>query len=830
MIARKLGILLLLVALPSAPPVARSAVPARLDIRARIALARVRRGEAPAALRARGEAVDDAGELEVFVRGDVTRERLEAAGAHVRTALPGLFTASIPAGAIDRVAALDGVTAIRGGVVCRPELDASVPTTGAQYLRGAGPGFAGLNGSGVIVGIVDSGVDYQHGDFRDSTGATRLLDIWDQTASGVGPPGMPYPYGIECSPAEIEAGTCSQRDSLEHGTHALGVSAGDGSQTGGGRPPYTYAGMAPLADLVVVKTDFSTPEVIDGVHYVFDKATARGENAVVSLSLGTQYGSHDGQSEFEQGLSALLGPGRIVVKSAGNDRGKAIHAEVHATTAGAPVTLSVANSAKTRYFGVDGYYNASERIRVKLRTPNGTIIGPINLNTENAAWPGQSTGNGTVYMSHDSLDAARKEVYFEVSVDASNQTANGTWTITLIADQLGPANGEVDLWRFLASTGLTADFVTGNLPTQELISEPGNAADVITAGAWVTKTSWTGCNGVAGTYSGTPAAGNLAPFSSPGPTRDGRQKPDLTAPGSAVGAATSFDITQTCPAPPAVSELLNDGGNHRVLQGTSISAPYVAGAVALLLQKRGALAPQEVIAYLTGHARVDAFTGAVPNRNWGYGKLAMGDLVDPAARVVSPSGGGAYDLGQAVQLIWTATDSLGSVTAVDLRLSRTGPDGPFEDIALGIPNSGHYDWTVTGPPTGPTSAYLQVGAHDTNGNVGTDLNDAGFKIGGVLAVDAGAGTEFAIRRISPNPSAGSTAVEFSVARRSRVRLTVRDLMGRTLYVLANGEMPAGTHRATWNGLQGRDPAPSGIYFIDYVTPAGRYVRRMVFAR
>src|SRR6185369_9412145 len=188
---------------------------------------------------------------------NASRAELVAAGARVRTSLPGLCTASIPVAALARVEALTGVTAIRGGVRCSPELNVSVPTTGAQLVRGVGPAFAGLAGQGVLVGVIDTGVDYHHGDFDDSTGSTRLVAIWDQVASGTGPPG--YPYGKEWTAAQINNNTSDEVDSDGHGTHALGIAAGDGSQTGGAVAPYTYAGMAPRADLIVVKTDFLTP-------------------------------------------------------------------------------------------------------------------------------------------------------------------------------------------------------------------------------------------------------------------------------------------------------------------------------------------------------------------------------------------------------------------------------------------------------------------------------------------------------------------------------------------------------------------------------------------
>jgi subtilisin family serine protease len=802
--------------------------PPKLDARARSALARLRAGgQSLETMRASGAAIDRDGALDVFIGGSVTRGQLEAAGVRVRTELPGLFTASIPASAVERVEALDGVVGIRGGAPCEPELDVSVPTTGAQALRGAGPAFAGVNGQGVVIGIVDSGVDYGHGDFQDPSGATRILNIWDQVASGSGSPG--YPYGKECTSAQIDAGTCAERDSVEHGTHAAGIAAGDGSQTAGALPAYTFAGMAPRADLVVVRTDFQTPEVIDAISYVFDKAAARGENAVVNLSLGSQYGSHDGASDFEQAVTALSGPGRIVVKSAGNDRGKAVHAQVFATAGGASATVSVAASATGRYFYIDGYYNATERLRVRMTTPNGTIIGPLVVKTENAPWPGATTGNGLVYVAHDSLSGGRKNIYIEVYSDQATHSMNGTWTITLFADQLGPANGEVDLWRYLAASGLTANFVAGNLSTQELITEPGNASQVVTVGAWVTRTSWTACNGVVSSYPGMPSAGNLAPFSSPGPTRDGRQKPDLVAPGTAIGSTTSFDIPHACPGAPTASELLNDGLNHRMLQGTSLSAPHVTGAVALLLQVRGALTPQEVTTYLRTHARADGFTGIVPSKDWGYGKLDLGDLIVPVVAVVSPNGGEQVLPGETMTLAWTATDSPGSVTGVDLQLSRTGPGGPFENIALGIANSGTYGWTVTEPTTNGSAAFLRVLAHDANANVGLDLSDAAFTIAGPVTVERGETVAFALARVSPNPTSRGVSIEFSLARESRVRLCVLDVQGRAVAVLADGVFHARCHQVKWDGTRGGSPAPAGLYFVCYDTPEGRFVRRVAVA-
>lgn len=800
---------------------------AKLDPRARAALARVRDAAAnPSRLGAEAVAGHER-DLDVFVQGEVTRAELEALGARVRTALPGIFTAFVPEAAVERVAAHARVASIRGAAPVEPELSASVPSTGAHLVRAAGPGFAGRNGAGVIVGDVDSGVDHDHGDFEDLAGNTRFVGIWDQTGSGTPPAG--FAYGAECTPAQIDAGLCTQFDNSGHGTHVMGIAAGDGSATGGSVPAHTYAGMAPMADLVMVKTNFTTTGVIDGVSYVFDRATALGRPAVVNLSLGSHYGPHDGTSAFESALTALGGPGRIVCKSAGNERGQARHAEAFAAGAGTNVTMGVTGSFAGAQIAIDGYYESTENVRVSVTTPNGTVIGPIARGAVNASYPGASTPNGVVYLENGftPTTGGDHEVYFEVAVGAG-QNMNGTWTFTFIPFALGPASGEVDLWRYFNSTGTTASFVIGNQPLEELISEPGNSEGVITTAAWTTTQSWIGCNGTSAMFGGTPAPGNLATFSSPGPTRDGRQKPDLAAPGVAIGSTRSFDVFLTCP-PSGASALLADGLNHVMNQGTSMAAPHTTGAVALLLQNDPALTPAEAKAYLFGQAATDAFTGATWNRDWGHGKLQVGDLVDPVATVQYPNGGEDLTVGTAVSLSWNATDALGGVTSVDVELSRAGAGGPFEVVAAALPNTGSLAWTVTGPVT--PSAYLRVTARDGNGNDGADLSDASWMIiPGVMDAPELAPIRFALGTLAPNPSRGATRIAYDVPREAHVSLRVLDVQGREVAVLARGTHRAGRHEAEWNGRRDGVAAAPGLYFVSLETPAGTWTRRLALAR
>ena len=695
----------------------------KLDPRARGALALLRQGTSGEAAKGRGAAVTADGMLDVFIVGHASRFELEAAGAIVRTELPGLCTAYVPESAIDAIVALGGVQRIQGAAPVELELAASVPTTNAHLLRGAGPNFTGLNGQGILVGDVDSGIDFDHPDFKDAGGLTRLVNIWDQNnAAGPGP--LPFAYGTEWNSAQINGGLCTQLDLSGHGTHVMGIAGGDGSGTGGAVPAFTYTGMAPRADLVMVNTNFQTTGILDGVAYVFARATALGVPAVCNLSLGSHFGPHDGTSAFEAGLSALTGPGRIIVKSSGNERGQARHAEVLAAGAGTNVTMTVTGGTTVgRQIAIDGYFEASENISVRLTTPNGTVIGPIPVGGANAAYPGQATGNGRVYLENGLALTATgdKEVYFEMIVETGN-SANGTWTFTFIPVALGAANGEVDLWRFFNNT-TTANFVAGNQNAEELVSEPGNAVDLITTAAWTSKRTWTDCNGFVLNFNGATAVGTLAPFSSPGPTRDGRQKPDIAAPGAAIGSATSFDFAQACA--PGGSTNLPDAMQHTMNQGTSMAAPHTTGAAALILQKYGNVGPNFVKTFLNARASL-AGVPAVWNKDWGNGKLFLGDMVDPTMLVVGPNGGEVVQIGATTKLSWNAADALGGVTAVNLEVSRSGPGGPWETIATGEANDGTYDWLVTGPPT--AQAILRATAADAAGNTGVDVSDQTWTI------------------------------------------------------------------------------------------------------
>ncbi len=483
-----------------------------------------------------------------------------------------------------------------------PHLDVSVPAIGAAEVHGSSPAILG---EGVIVAAVDTGVDYTHLDFRyDANGdgfeeSSRLVAIWDQTF-GV--------FGVRYTQEEIEAdladghgsdaGTVRQSDRDGHGTHVLGIAAGDGSSSG-----YGFVGVAPKASLMMVKTTFFTSDILRGVEWVFETADSLGFPAVVNLSLGGHEGPHDGTSLFEQGLDELLDvPGRAIVVSAGNEGDFAIHAS--ATLAGSSKSYDiVANETQVE---MSIWYPGESRFTVTITPPGeqgiavpwgtetGVVATSAGMVRVDNAWVGPNPNNGDN----------------EAFVRLYGLTDLTGWRIT-ISDAGG--GGTFDAWV----TSATATLIGGD--SDSTVDEPGNADHVITVGAYTTKVTWPSENGNQD-YSSEYTVGTLASFSSRGPTRDGRLKPELAAPGVWICAALSADAGWQ-------SVFVHPDGVHTMELGTSMAAPHVSGAIALMLSVNPDLTASEIRNILTSTAVQDGRTGSVPNPSWGWGKLDVAAAV-----------------------------------------------------------------------------------------------------------------------------------------------------------------------------------------------------------
>ena len=477
-----------------------------------------------------------------------------------------------------------------------PKLDMSLPAIGADRVHARVPPILGED---VIIGAVDTGIDYLHLDFcydADEDGieeSSRITSIWDQTGGF---------FGTTYSNGDIESdlalglgpneGIVRQRDSDGHGTHVMGIAVGDGSSSSAG-----FVGVAPGAQIIMVKTTFYTMDILAGVEYVFEQAEERGLPAVVNLSLGGHDGPHDGTSLFEQGLDELLQePGRAIVVSAGNEGDQSIH--ISHTLHGDSFTFLLDPSSNSTDLSL--WYPGGSAFTIIVTPPGGSPLTVPARTTGHA-----STASGLVTVDNALAGANPNNGDNEALISLSSLITYTTWSVT-VSDAGG--GGRFDGW-IISNRGT---IIGGD--SNETIDEPGNAERVITVGAFNTKAIWLSLSGEQD-FSDDYPIGDLSVFSSRGPTRDGRQKPELTAPGTWICSPLSVNSS-------SVSYQTHPDGVHTMNLGTSMAAPHVSGVIALMLAVNPQLTASQIKEALIETAVRDSFTGSAPNPRWGWGKVA----------------------------------------------------------------------------------------------------------------------------------------------------------------------------------------------------------------
>ncbi len=572
----------------------------------------------------------------------------------------------------------------------RPLMDRASQLTRAVELRNA----TGRTGRNTFVGIVDTGVDVFHPDFRNADGTTRVAYYVDFSAA---PRGIHADEEAQC-PSTLPCAVFT-RDDIDaalraddrsvlsadvngHGTHVASLAAGNGGPSG------KYAGIAPGADLVAVAAadsqgQFSDAAVAVATGMVFWLAEQEGSRrgtppvpAVVNLSLGSNIGPHDGTAPLERALASYVGPdhpGRAIAVAAGNNAGvyvlptdhpspRGIHTEVHVTdgsrvrvpivtdpldTTTAPVNASIVVWLELR---------KEDALSVGLDRGAGTWVSPrptgtagsfsVDLNTVTAV-----IVNGSVSKLGGGFDDTRT---------AAAVVIEGTWprteTFTITLEGHGTADLWIESYGDLGPESGSLGALFLGATKESTVSIPAGHPDLIAVGATLNRTDWIDRSGdpvSIGRFGPLidPAPDSLVFFSGAGPTADGRVKPDLVAPGArVVGAMGSgadpttsplsiFASSPFCETDPLCS-IVDD--EHAVTLGTSMSAPMVTGAVALMLEAEPTLSTDRILARLQAGARFPSGTVAL-DPQLGAGSLDLMGLFDveelersPEARIPSP--------------------------------------------------------------------------------------------------------------------------------------------------------------------------------------------------
>lgn len=428
-----------------------------------------------------------------------------------------------------------------------------------------------LTGRGTLIGVIDSGIDYTHPDFRNPDGSTRIVALWDQTIPPpisqadspntllppknnlTSPKGYPlgtlFPQNIinqalNASTPEERYRICPSQDSSGHGTHVTGIAAGNGRASNG-----RYRGVAYEADLLIVKLGIpgpnsfpSTSLLMMGIDYCVRESLKHNIPLALNLSFGNTYGSHSGGSLLETYLDSVSELGRIsIVVGSGNEGASNGHIG-GVLTEGRSETVQFTISDYTTTLSIQLWKNYWDEFNVQILPPTGS---GILLPTLAGSWrySFQETelysyqGDPTPYTPF-------QEIYLDFLPQDTYLTP-GVWSLRLIPQRI--RNGLWNMW--MPSAAIRNEATAFLLPTPETtLTIPSTAARVITVGAYDSRQN---------TY---------APFSGRGFTWNNQfTKPDLVAPG--------VNITSCAP-----------GGGYEQRTGTSMATPFVTGTASLLMQ------------------------------------------------------------------------------------------------------------------------------------------------------------------------------------------------------------------------------------------------------
>ena len=532
---------------------------------------------------------------ELIVKYSGSLSRLEEEGIRVTELLNEYAVLVVPESGIGRLAEVPEIEYIE-----KPKrlFFAAEQGRTASCVTGVQNARYDLYGDGVLVAVLDSGVDYTHPDFRNEDGTTRILALWDQTIPGRPPAG--YRIGTEYTKEQIDEAlaqsdpVCRRElvpstDASGHGTRVLGIAAGNG-RAGGIR----YRGVAPRSSILVVKlgvprTDSfpRTTELMQALDYCIRKAMEYSLPVAVNISFGNTYGAHDGTSLLETYITDMANIWKSVICIGTGNEGYAAGHASDSLQEGEKKRIQLAVGEYEGALNLQIWKSYLDDISVSLESPGGRSAGFIR-NVPGAQRFALEQTDILLYYGEPSPYSQSQEIYLEF-LPQTEYVDSGIWTLTLEAREI--RDGRFHLWLPSAAV-LNANTRFLEPEPYITLTIPSTARRTVAVGAYDSRSR---------TY---------ADFSGCGDTRDGRERPILAAPG--------VDVVTTVP-----------GGGYAAATGTSFATPFVTGAAALLMQwgitdgNDPFLYGEKAAAYLKKGAQPLPAFRAYPNPQIGWGTLCV---------------------------------------------------------------------------------------------------------------------------------------------------------------------------------------------------------------
>ncbi len=546
------------------------------------------------------------------------------------TRINDIWTFRVPLSSMEAFVQINGLKMIEIAEPVSPYLHENIRDGRVDSVH-AGLGGLGqaYKGEGVVIAVIDWGFDYTHPVFYDDElSELRLVRAWDQNKMEGTPPEL---YGFGAEYIGQDALLIAQHDTDyvfgpgTHGTHVAGIAGGAGGGPDAifdvpGGENARFVGAAPEAELIFISLRRDAPSLIDGFNYVKDYAESVGKPFVVNMSFGSHLGPHDGTDLKNVGIDNLHGPGRVFVGSAGNngtgnfhlDRNFAIHSDTLFTVVNIHPS---ANWGQT--LSMWGSSNSSFSASILLVDANNETVHATEFfhsQEEPQIEEITSVGAGELHIRVQSTAAFTTNDKPNIRLEVRN-TSGLKIVLRAISD-----DSHLHIWSNARMQNRYTNWGWGLDPfypgavmgnTEYGMGEPaGVGKNVITVGAYRAERVQPNGNVI---------YGSLANFSSRGPTVDERVKPDITSGGVDVWSAVNSWTTV------ADNPIEFNGNTYTFDQfsGTSMSGPFVAGIVALMLQADPELSAVDAKAILKATARLDNWTGDIGEEgtlNWGWGK------------------------------------------------------------------------------------------------------------------------------------------------------------------------------------------------------------------